>query len=212
MTTTVAIDVLKAAEILADRVREDYPDLPRVVFTLASAVGKHGHFAPLSWDVGGTSTHEIFLTAESLARGPEGTMGTILHEFAHALANARGIKDTSNRGVYHNAKFRDLGAELGIKVEQMGHHGWSKTSLPDITKERYASEFEILKAAIKGHRRGYVPVDEGDPPDEEEKQPAAAWKMVCPECDDPVRVSKKWFEANTPVCGVCNEPYDLVFE
>ena len=38
---------------------------------------------------------EVFVGDEGLARGPADVLGTLLHEAAHALADVRGIKDTS---------------------------------------------------------------------------------------------------------------------
>ena len=37
-------------------------------------------------------------------RTPADVLDTLLHEAAHALAAARGIKDTSRQGRYHNKK------------------------------------------------------------------------------------------------------------
>ena len=41
----------------------------------------------------------------------------ILHEAAHALAYARGIKDTSRQGRYHNKHFKTCAEQLGLAVE-----------------------------------------------------------------------------------------------
>jgi hypothetical protein len=38
---------------------------------------------------------ELFVTGECLAEGPRQTLQTMLHEAVHALAHARGVKDTS---------------------------------------------------------------------------------------------------------------------
>ena len=54
---------------------------------------------------------------EGLRRGARAVLGTLLHEAAHGVATTRGIKDTSRQGRYHNRRFAELAAELGITVE-----------------------------------------------------------------------------------------------
>jgi len=48
---------------------------------------------------------------------PRDVLGTLLHEAAHGMAATRQIKDTSRQGRYHNRRFAELAAELGITVE-----------------------------------------------------------------------------------------------
>ena len=48
------------------------------------------------------------ISGEGLRRTPDEVLGTLLHEAAHALAHARGIKDTSRQGRYHNKHFKTL--------------------------------------------------------------------------------------------------------
>jgi hypothetical protein len=51
---------------------------------------------------------------EWFAEGAEHTLTTILHEAAHALADVRQVQDTSRQGKYHNRRFVQLAAELGL--------------------------------------------------------------------------------------------------
>ena len=69
---------------------------------------------------------------------PRDVLGTLLHEAAHALAAARGIKDTSRQHRYHNTKYKMLAEELGITVTFDPTIGWSITIVPDHTAENYA--------------------------------------------------------------------------
>ena len=90
----------------------------------------------------GTPAHgqraEIMISGEGLGRTPQDVLGTLLHEAAHALAAARGIKDTSRQGRYHNTKYKMLAEELGITVTFDPAIGWSITSVPGHTAEDYA--------------------------------------------------------------------------
>src|SRR5208283_155330 len=83
-----------------------------------------------------------------LGRAPQEVLGTLLHEAAHALAAARGIKDTSRQHRYHNTKYKTLAEELGIAVAFDPTIGWSITTVPDHTAEDYADQLTALQAAM----------------------------------------------------------------
>ena len=57
---------------------------------------------------------EVFITSELLADGAADVFGVLLHEAAHAIAAARGAKDTSRQGRYHNARFKLIAEEVGL--------------------------------------------------------------------------------------------------
>ena len=111
---STAIALLEAVNASATRV---VPDLPPVAFTIkASGRGKTqttlGHFAPDRYKADGAPLHEICLTGDTIRRGAESVLVTVLHEAAHALAAARGVKDTSRQNRYHNTRFVKLAEEL----------------------------------------------------------------------------------------------------
>ena len=97
------------------------PRIPPVVIIIASGTdGKHprwGHHAPGRWNVAGEQLTEIMISGEGLRRTAREVLATLLHEAAHALAHARGIKDTSRQGRYHNTKFKKCAEEVGLAVE-----------------------------------------------------------------------------------------------
>ena len=66
---------------------------------------------------------------------------------------ARGVKDTSRGGRYHNARFRGAAVEVGLAVEAMPPNGWSKTSLMAAAAERYSADISGLSAAMTIARR-----------------------------------------------------------
>jgi hypothetical protein len=92
------------------------------------------------------------LSGESLQRGAVETLGTVLHECAHALAKARGIQDTSRQGRFHNKRFKKLAEELGIEVTNDKRIGWSPTTVPQETQAIYRNEIAALGKALKAHR------------------------------------------------------------
>ena len=96
-------------------------EIPAVVIIIASGTDRKqpgwGHHAPGRWNAAHEQRAEIMISGEGLRRTPAEVLGTLLHEAAHALAHARGIKDTSRQGRYHNKQFKIHAEELGLTVE-----------------------------------------------------------------------------------------------
>ncbi|HEY8558077.1 MAG TPA: hypothetical protein VIM97_12175, partial [Actinomycetes bacterium] len=107
-----------------------------------------GHFAPHRWQVNGADRHEVLVGGEGLQRGPVDVLGTLLHEAAHGLAQARDIQDTSRQGRYHNRRYATLARELGLEVASVQPIGWSATTVPDATAAAYAGQLQELQAAL----------------------------------------------------------------
>lgn len=203
------LKMLEAVNAIVSKARRLHNGIPETVVVLgASGVTrsgqKHGHYASRSWarrnagDESGESSDgtreeygEILLAGESLGRGAVATLGTILHELAHAYCDANEIKDTSNGNRYHNAKFRDVAEEFGLTIEKADTIGWSVTTVPPSTQEAYAAELEELEAQIIVHRRGGGGL--GSAADPDKKKPKVR-KMQCPECQVPLVVTKTWWE------------------
>ena len=107
---------------------------------------------------GGTSADEqyaeVMISGEGLRRTPAEVLGTLLHEAAHALAHARGIKDTSRQGRYHNKHFKTCAEQLGLAVEHDQRNGWSATTITDVTEIAYARQLADLAEAMTLWRHG----------------------------------------------------------
>ena len=161
-TTTVdgtASQLVAALEHTWQSIQQRYPEVPDAVLVVASgAEGKRlnlGHFAPHRWQVHGADRHEVLVGGEGLQRGPVDVLGTLLHEAAHGLAQARDIQDTSRQGRYHNANFKYIAEEMGIVVEHDAQLGWSSTTMPDETAALYSAEIMDLDASITAYRKGF---------------------------------------------------------
>jgi hypothetical protein len=140
--------LLAALEHTWQTIRARHPDVPEAVLVVASgSAGKRlnlGHFAPHRWQVAGADRHEVLVGGEGLQRGPLDVLGTLLHEAAHGLAQARGIADTSRAGRYHNRRYATLARELGLDVATVKPIGWSATTVPEPTAACYAGQLEEL--------------------------------------------------------------------
>ncbi len=92
---------------------------------------------------------EVFITDEGIARGPADVLGSLLHEAAHGVAQRRGVKDTSRRGEYHNARFRTVAEELGLRADSRDpRFGWSRTTLAAGAEALYAPTIAELARAL----------------------------------------------------------------
>lgn len=207
---TPSLAIIDALDSLAAEVRRNHPEVPdNIVIALASGKSRggaiHGHFAPESWKDG----HEILMSGESLERGAVATFGTLVHELAHARAHVTGVRDTSNNGRYHNTRFKKIGEEMGISLEQGGTIGWSVTTVPDSTVQKYQRGIEKLERALVTYRKGFSAAAAPKP-----KTPPKKTKLkVSCDCEDnEVTVSILWFLKNEGnlVCEECGDYYKEV--
>jgi hypothetical protein len=87
----------------------------------------YGHYTTdLRWETtDGKGSHELQISAEHLARPAIDIYATIRHELVHAKNVECGIRDCSNNGKYHNAKFKAeaelYGLVCGEKTDSNGH-------------------------------------------------------------------------------------------
>jgi hypothetical protein len=156
----VASEALGILEEVWEALRVNTPDLPAAVLVLASGTEdvttpRFGHWAASRWRVDdiGTRRPEVLIAGEALDHGAEQVFATLLHEAAHGLAHARGIKDTSRQGRYHNLHFKLHAEELGLEVRKGGVHGFCHTLLSENTKQLWADQLEALDAlCVRGAR------------------------------------------------------------
>ena len=110
-----------------------HPEIPPVTIIIASGTdGEHprwGHHAPDRWNVASEQLTEIMISGEGLRRSRPRGLRHPAHEAAHALAHARGIKDTSRQGRYHNKRFKTYAEEARPGRRARRPNGWSVITL-----------------------------------------------------------------------------------
>lgn len=150
--TPAASGLLKILEDTWTAIRRHHGEIPPVVIIIASGTGtrqaRWGHHAPGRWHHCDTEHAEVMISGEGLRRTPPEVLGTLLHEAAHALADARGITDTSRQGRYHNRKYALLAAELGLQAREDTQFGWTVTTVPAATARRYQTQLAALADAM----------------------------------------------------------------
>ena len=195
--------IVRVLEDIWRAIRARHIELPAVVIIVASGTERKqpvwGHHAPGRWQAGNEQRAEIMISGEGLRRQPRDVLGTLLHEAAHALAAARGIKDTSRQHRYHNTKYKMLAEELGITVTFDPTIGWSITTVPDATAGTYADQLTALQAAMTLWRT------------DEELAPTARRNSnliaaIC-SCGRSIRAASSTLAEAPIVCTACGEPF-----
>lgn len=175
--------------------------------TIQSTVGAYGHVSVQKvWHNGTTATHELNLSADYLNRPIENTVATLIHEASHLYALQNGIKDTSNRGVYHNKNFKKIAEDMGhLQIDKHDKYGWTITSPTDDTIDFIIKNgFEDIQlvrgsqfsfAGIGGSKAG-----NGGMVPPKTRKPSSTRKYICPCCGNSFRATK---ELNV-MCMDCN--------
>lgn len=225
MDENLSVALISALAEIWSTIQKHHPDVPPVVLLPAPAqrgrMNVLGHFAALRWrskkEKGG-NYHEVVVVAEHLNRSAESVTETLLHEAAHAMNFARGIKDCT-KSQYHNLRYKVAAEEVGLVVEQVRHYGWALTSMPVETVFRYRKEILALEsvlvhrhtvriaAATKGDKDGDDEGDEG-----RDTKPIGRLRKATCSCSPSfiIRVSRKTIEETTILCGSCGEPFRIV--
>lgn len=219
MKESVSIPLVSAIEFAWSEIQSNHDSLPDVVVTLGSGLVRQGmklgHFAANVWTRGESDVHELFIGGEGLARGAEAVMATLLHEGAHAWAEANEIKDTSRQGRYHNDKFRLIGETFGLKLQKDPVLGWSASELTDEARETYAEAIFTLDLALTAYRKLPKMVQVGTTPTGTGTVPVSPTGRTnynngvsakC-ECGRRIRVSHSTFAQAPIICGLCGEAF-----
>jgi hypothetical protein len=204
-TAATGIDVQVVSRILGvledmwQAIRTHHPEIPPVVLIIASGTegkqARYGHHAPGRWYVDSQERAEIMISGEGLRRDAQSVLGTLLHEAAHALAAARGIKDTSRQGRYHNKHFKTLAEQLGITVDFDGVIGWSITTVPATTAALYADQLAALKTAMILWRRDEILIPK-------ERRSSNLIAAICP-CGRSIRAAASTLAEAPITCQAC---------
>ncbi|MEV4266653.1 hypothetical protein [Kribbella sp. NPDC049584] len=197
-------ELVSALETAWAAIRNNHTEVPAVVIIVGSGTAtkraKYGHFAPTRWQHGEQALAEVLISGEGLKRSVEEVFTTLLHEAAHALANTRGIKDTSRQGRWHNQKFAALAGELGLDTTKDDRVGWSPCTLRTETATTYKSVLIELKKALIAYRHPEMVAGTTS------KNNNNAIACAC-QCPRRIRVAKQVLELGDITCGVCEATF-----
>ncbi|BDM70597.1 hypothetical protein HEK616_40840 [Streptomyces nigrescens] len=139
-----------ALETIWDEIRRDHADL--LPATIAVGAGKRTtNHGPERWSAVDGRLTGCVVPLATLEAGADAVLHFLLHDSAHAINWARGIKDTTTRGRYHTKAFVDAAQTVGLRLESSEYTpqtGWTDFSVPPETAERYAPLMPALREAI----------------------------------------------------------------
>ena len=109
-------------------------ELERPTISIQSSPKTYGHFTlrPDTWISKTGATHELNISAGTLARPIEMVCATMCHELCHYYAYVHQIKDVSRNYTYHNKRFKAIAEEHGLTVTHSEKYGWSHTEPGDL--------------------------------------------------------------------------------
>jgi len=218
--------LVAALETAWQAIQASNPGVPDAVIVLGTGVergrlSKLGHWWGGQWVAEGTTRGEVLLAGEALHLKPTDVFEVLLHEAAHGLNTARGIKDVSRGGRYHNAKFKATAIEVGLRVGSMPPYGWAKTELAPATIEHYSAEITRIGEEMRIARRlkrgatvngtlggdGSSPGTDADATGEAEV--AKKNKPAECGCGRKMRMAPSVLAKGPVMCGVCNTTFEL---
>lgn len=150
-------------------------------------------------------SYELNISAEYLSRPIEEVAATLVHEAVHLYCLKKGIKDTSNRGVYHNRKFRDIAVTKDLEIEHHKKYGYSITK-PMVGLLMFCEENGFVDIQIQ-RGLGFLPARTGSDNSPTAiaigRKPSSTRKYQCQNCGNSFRATK---DINV-LCLDCNEVF-----
>ncbi|MDB1089641.1 hypothetical protein PJ985_18965 [Streptomyces sp. ACA25] len=189
MSTTPPVLAAELAEAWAD-IQRHHPELPDLA-------------AP-----------ESLIGESSSACGSELSFERLLHEAVHGIAAARGVRDTSRAGRYHNRRFLAVAEELGLDHEEEPHpsSGFSLVTMNAEARSRYRLTEERLHRALEAHAAATTTDNSssfrGPATRHGSSGGGVRVKAVC-DCGRNVRVVPSVLAQAPIVCGACNKPFQI---
>lgn len=185
-------------------------ELEMPTITIQSTVGAYGHVTTSKvWKTeSGKASYELNIGADYLDRPIENIVATLIHEGCHLYAMQNGIKDTSNRGVYHNKRFKALAEDRGLIIEKHSRYGWTITT-PSEATINFCIDNDLQEVLITRHTGiTFTGVGTDKNRNGTSVKPTApkkgnSIKWICPCCGAIVRSTK----ILNIVCGDCNEKF-----
>ncbi|MDO4175209.1 MAG: SprT-like domain-containing protein [Eubacteriales bacterium] len=193
-------------------INSDYFDgeLEMPTITIQSTVGAYGHVTTSKvWkNERGNASYELNIGADYLSRPIENIVATLIHEGCHLYAMQKGIKDTSNRGIYHNRRFKELAEARGLDISRHERYGWTITEPTDATLDFcIANDLQDVmitrQSAIRFTGVGTPKAGNGGIERPVAPKKGNSIKWVCPDCGAIVRSTK----IVNIMCGDCNKPF-----
>lgn len=186
-------------------------ELEMPTITIQSTVGAYGHVTTSKvWkSENGTESYELNIGADYLTRPIENVVATLIHEATHLYCLQNNIKDTSNKGVYHNKKFKEIAETKGhLQIDRHEKYGWTITSPTEDTID-FCIAYGLEDIKINRNTAyTFVGVGTGKAGNTGTATPTTtkkgnSIKWICPCCGTIIRSTR----IVNVICGDCNEQF-----
>ena len=124
----------------------------------------------------------------------------------HIFCRIHKIREVSRNGTYHNKRFKEVAEAHGLTCIPYGQYGWNTTpgdNLVEYALEKGWNEIKIgrstLPPMIRTGTGGTAQPGAATPGG---KRPSSTRKLICPQCGQSVRATKKVHI----ICGDCMVP------
>jgi hypothetical protein len=199
--------LVKIFKAINEEYFENELEIPTI--TIQSSVGTYGHITVNKvWHTIDTSTHELNLSADYLNRPIDEVVATLIHEATHLYCMQHDIKDTSNNGVYHNTRFKEVAENIGhLNIERHEKYGWTLTNPTEDTINfiiKYG--FEDIQI-FRGSQLNLMGIGGGATSNGDKlpktRKPSSTRKYICPCCGNSFRATKTL----NVMCMDCNKQF-----
>lgn len=188
-------------------------ELPKATITIIPTARAYAHFTlnENTWTCNEEGTHEINISAYYMNRPIEEVCASMSHEMTHFYNFIKGIKDTSNNGIYHNRNFKDEAEKHGINVEKHDTYGWTITT-PNDEMLQFVIDNDLTDIGLVRNCEMVIPTtttagNGNKTPDTDKPvriKKGNSYKWICPKCGQIARTTKP--TANI-ICGDCMEKF-----
>jgi predicted SprT family Zn-dependent metalloprotease len=190
--------ILKALTKAHDIIKEETGAPRATILITRDMKGKLAHFTYYQpWEVNGEGFNEIAFTAEMFAKGGEFVLGILLHEVAHSLNHAEGVKDCS-ANQYHNKHFKSRAEGLGLKTVEIKGKGHAWTEITEFGLKRWSKALKVIEAALEITA---ISQDKAKP----KSRNTNLIKATC-DCENIIRTSKSVLESGVE-CQECGSKF-----
>lgn len=213
--------VVAACEGAWREIQRHHPEVPDAVIVLGSGVErgrlvKLGHWWGGRWVADGQVRGEVLIAGEALHLEPAQVFEVLLHEAAHGINAARGVKDTSRGGRYHNERYAATAREVLLRVRSMKPYGMASTSLTTEAGERYTAAIGHLGDAMRIARQldrgasvggdGAAGTERDGDANGTERTSGRSVAAGCG-CGRKLRMAPSTLAAGPVVCGLCAQEF-----
>ncbi len=190
-------------------VNEEYFEgcLEEPTITIQTTLGAYGHVSTAKvWETEqGISSYELNVSADYMKRPIENIVATLIHEACHLYAMQNGIRDTSNRGIYHNKRFKELAETRGLIIRKHEKYGWTITEPSEKTIE-FCIAYDLQEILINrntGLSSGGISGGDGNGGCQRGTK-GNSQKWICPRCKTIIRSTRDIYV----ICGNCSEKFE----